>query len=209
MQHGSPKRSLCLIVLIIAVDLVGQPTQAQSVVFDTRDYFTVGSTIGLYPTGGGFGLGDQGFDYQGAHFDLVRLGFSQEVVSDFMMELSLLFGLSVLADPGYVGVDSSANEVENNVGFHWGFGVGGYYRFDVGLTLGLSGEMAFLFGEAVDSSLFRLVPAVGWEFQKPLSGSFWHLRWVTGITVLHGLQELNTAPQSNLTLTGIQLIYGF
>lgn len=209
MQHFFSKRSLCLIVLVIAMSLVSRPSQGQSVVFDTRDYFTVGSTIGLYPTGGGFGLGDQGFDYQGAHFDLIRLGFTQEVISDFMMELSLLFGLSVLADPGYVGVDSSGNDAQNNLGFHWGFGIGGYYVFDLGLTLGVAGEMAFLFGEAVDSSLFRLVPTVGWEFQKPLSGSFWHLRWVTGITLLNGLGELNTAPLSNLTSTGIQLIYGF
>jgi hypothetical protein len=169
----------------------------------------VGTTLGVYPTGGGFGIGDQSIDYQGVHLDAVRFGVSQALSSTFRMGFELFVGFSLLADPGYVGANVLLEEGQSDFGFHWGFGIGGYHRFDMGLTLGFGADISFASGEFLDTSFFRVLPAIGWEIRGPLHEWFLHARWVTGITVLQGLEERNTAPLSNLTTTGIQIVYGF
>ena len=126
------------------------------------------------------------------------------------MELAGLFGLSVLADPGYRPIGSvSGDGDQSNVGYHWGFSIGGYYRFRVGLTLGIAAELTFGFGKVLDATFFRLVPAIGWEWAEPLGEWFVHLRWATGLTLLNGIDEFNVEPMSNLTWTGLQVVYGF
>jgi hypothetical protein len=172
-------------------------------------HFTVGGRLAVYPTGGGFSLGDMALEYQGVHLDLLRVGFSQKVSRRFRMELALLLGASVLKEPGYVGVDESMEEGTSRVGYHWGASLSGHYRFPVGVTLGLGTEIDFAFGPFLDTSLFRVAPAVGWALEGPLDDWFLHLRWQFGLTLLHGLDELNSAPESNLSLTGLEVVYGF
>jgi len=183
--------------------------EAQVLHLEQKQHLEVGLGLGIYPTEGGFGLGDQSFGYTGFHIDAARLGLSQRVTDSLRMEFVVLLGFSLLADPGYRGIDEAGEEGESNFGFHWGFGVGGYHKFPFGLTLGLGMELTFASGSFLDTMFFRAVPAVGYEWSDPLQDWFVHLRWANGITLLHGLEEANTDPASNLTITSLQLIYGF
>jgi hypothetical protein len=207
-NQRTDRRLWCAALCVVAVLMAVKSADAQEVRFVDRNNLIVGVDLGIYFTGGGFDFADQGFEYQGMGFNLVRFGFSQLVTRRFRMEVAGLFGLSVIADPGYRPKDGAENE-QSNIGYHWGFWLGGYYRFPVGLTLGIAGEVTFGFGEYLDTSFFRLAPSIGWEWAESLGEWFVHVRWVTGITVIHGLDELNSTPQSNLMVTGVQVVYGF
>ncbi len=87
--------------------------------------------------------------------------------------------------------------------------MGTYYLHPTGLTLGTAMEISFADGSAQDTAFFRVVPALGWRISEALDESYLHLRWIFGLTVLHGLDERNTAPLSGLSTTGLQVVYGF
>lgn len=200
--------SACLVT--IAVGLASAPpAEAQVLHLEQKQHLEVGLALGIYPTEGGFDLGDQSLGYTGFHIDAARLGLSQRVTDTVRMEFVLLLGFSLLADPGYRGTNEAGEEGESSFGFHWGFGVGGYHTFPIGLTLGLGMELTFASGSFLDTMFFRAAPAIGYEWSDPLQDWFVHLRWATGVTLLHGLEEANTHPASNLTITSLQLIYGF
>ena len=208
-RRSARSRRLAWVTAVAGLLLLSGSPSAQTVRSVETNHLTVGATLGLYPMGGGFGLGEQGFDYQGVHIDAVRLGFAQKVSRGFRMELAVLFGLSILKDPGYVPAEDTGESGSSRVGYHWGFGIDGYYRFPVGLTLGLGGEITFGFGEFLDTAFFRAVPAIGWEITDALEQWFLHVRWVFGVTLLNGLEELNAEPESSLSYTGVQVVYGF
>jgi hypothetical protein len=203
----------CALVPTVAV---GEAAAQVVVMREETQHLFVGGMLGVYPMGGGYDLGSQSLDYQGVHWDALRVGFSQRIASKVVMELTLHLGFSFLADPGYVGIAAAEFEVPDpsqtkqaNFGWHWGFGIGRYYLHPAGVTLGAGLEISFADGAAVDTAFFRVVPAVGWRWAGELDDWYLHLRWVFGWTVLHGLDELNEAPQSRLSHTGLSLVYGF
>ncbi|MBN1947293.1 MAG: hypothetical protein JW797_16610 [Bradymonadales bacterium] len=198
-----------LAMATLLVMSLSQTVNAQELIRIKQYHLTVGGTVGLYPTSGGFDLGDQELDLTGFHLDVARLGIAHTISLHTRMEVAVKLGLSILTSPGYRGLDVDGEVKESSLGFHVGFELLGYYRFQPGLTLGLGADLNLGFGEALDTSFFRVLPAVGWEFGGGLEDWFVHLRWVTGLTLLHGLREANLQPRSNLTWTGFQVIYGF
>lgn len=208
--------ALLLVGALPCAVAVGEAAAQVVVERDETQHLFVGGMLGVYPMGGGYDLGSQSFDYQGVHWDAVRLGFSQRIAPHVVMELALHLGFSFLADPGYVGIAAAEFEVPDpsqtkqaNFGWHWGFGIGSYYLHDAGLTLGGALEISFADGAAVDTAFFRVVPGIGWRWAGERDDWYLHLRWVFGWTVLHGLDELNEAPVSRLSHTGLSLVYGF
>jgi len=188
--------------------LVSAAVQAQQLIAPQRYHLILGAGFGPYITGGGFDLGDQELDYQGFHFDLGRVGIAHRVANHVRMELAVKVGMSCLTEPGYRERLELGGGDSSRLGGHAGFELSGYYRFEFGLTLGLGADTTVAFGEFLDTSFFRVLPAIGWELSDPLEDWFLHVRWVLGLTLLHGLEEGNDSPRSNLTWTGLQVVYG-
>jgi hypothetical protein len=203
---------LTLMALCLVMGINTSEPAAQDLRFAQSDHVQIGGGIGLYPLGGSYSSRGQHLSLQGVQIEFLRLGISQLVSQSFRMELALNMGISLLTQE--FTVDDPITDVTGitdlGVPFNWGFVVGGYYRFQQGITLGLGLGIDFFNTKVdpVDTSLFRVLCALGWERIGPLHDWYLHVRWINGITLLHGFKEYNWTPHTNFSLTGIEVVYG-